>query len=72
VEGKFGTYRTCGLCAEIRSLFFLQRLDLRRDVGRNEEQAFERLTTASPCFIELSAAAKEFVLQMWREWKFDV
>jgi len=36
------------------------------------EQAFERLTTASPCFIELSAAAKEFVLQMWREWKFDV
>jgi hypothetical protein len=32
--------------------------------------AFPELTTATDCFQDLSAKAKEFVLAKWREWKF--
>ena len=69
-DGGISTYNTCHLCVEIRMVFtcgncwyFGQLWEEMSDYG------FENLTTASPCFQELSPEAKGFVLEQWRKWK---
>lgn len=69
-DGSWSHYRTCALCREIRDVFrcgdgflFETLWDEMRDY------AFPELTTASECFTQLSAAAKERVLAEWRKWK---
>lgn len=68
--GEIDSFDTCLLCVEIRTVFSCgeswQYQSLWEDM---EEYAFERLTTASECFTELSAEAKAFVLERWRKWK---
>jgi hypothetical protein len=69
-EGDFDRHDTCALCREIRDVFTCGNFFYYEQLWEEmEEYAFERLTTASGCFTELSAAAKAFVLERWREWK---
>jgi hypothetical protein len=70
-QGDFSVYDTCSLCVEIRTVFtcgnswyYGQLWEEMRDY------AFEKLTTASECFRELTPEAKAFVLQRWQVWKF--
>ena len=70
-EGDFFTVATCLMCAEIRQVFTCgNSYEYGRLWESMAEEAFERLTTASACFTELSPAAKAFVLDKWRAWKF--
>lgn len=69
-DGQFLTYRTCLLCVEIRTIFCCGEGWMFESLWDDmREYAFERLTTASPCFTKLSAKAKAFVLERWQEWK---
>jgi hypothetical protein len=69
-DGRFATYRTCLLCREIRDVFTCGNSWYYGELWEEmREGAFENLTTASPCFNELSLAAKAFVLEQWRRWK---
>ncbi|HLZ39443.1 MAG TPA: hypothetical protein VKQ11_00680 [Candidatus Sulfotelmatobacter sp.] len=69
-EGEFCKYRTCLLCVEIRRVFTCGEGFYYESLWEEmEEYAFERLTTASKCFRELSPEAKAFVLERWRRWK---
>ncbi len=69
-EGEFGKYDTCALCVEIRTVFTCgQSWYFEQLWEEMAEYAFERLTTASKCFRELSPEAKEFTLERWRKWK---
>lgn len=69
-DGEFLTYRTCLLCVEIRNVFTCGKGWMFESLWDDmREYAFERLTTASPCFTKLSAKAKAFVLERWRAWK---
>ena len=69
-EGEMWTMKVCVMCQEIGKVFSCGE---GREYGNMWElmtdYAFPKLTTASPCFRELSPAAKEFVLKRWREWK---
>jgi hypothetical protein len=70
-DGEFWTFNTCMICAEIRKVF---TCDEGEELGgilweRMADYAFPKLTTASPCFRECSAAAKAEVLRRWRIWK---
>jgi len=69
-DGDWYVYRTCALCVEIRTVFTCGKgfyfETLWEDMA---DYAFERLTTASECFTQLSPAAKAFVLERWRNWK---
>ena len=65
-------YRTCMLCHEIRDVFSCGRGFVFESLWEDmQEYAFERLTTASPCFTKLSAAAKQYVLERWNQWKLQ-
>jgi hypothetical protein len=68
-EGEFDTFKTCDLCAEIRAVFFCESWLYGNMWDEMREQAFDKLTTAGPCFAELSPAAKQFVLDKWKDWK---
>lgn len=69
-DKSWSHYRTCLLCREVRHVFACGEgftfTTLWNDM---REYAFPELTTASECFRELSAAAKERVLSEWRRWK---
>lgn len=67
-DGDLQTYKTCMLCVEIRNKFschgswtFTTAWEQLRD------NLFERMTTG--CLKGLSAAAKQKVVDAWREWK---
>jgi hypothetical protein len=69
-EGDWLSYKTCMLCVEIRNVFTCGNGWMFESLWNDmEEYAFDRLTTASPCFTKLSPEAKKFVLARWREWK---
>ena len=70
MDGRWYTHRTCPLCVEIRDVFRCGEgfyYEMLWDTM--QEDAFEHLTTASPCFRELSPEARAFVLERWRKWK---
>lgn len=63
---------TCLLCAEIADVFSCGEGRMHGNLWESmEEHAFEDLTTATECFRELSAAAKQRVLDRWNKWKFN-
>ena len=70
-EGEFATFETCLFCVEVRKVF-----SCGESVSYGElwdsmiEAAFPRLTTASPCFCNLSADSKQKLLHKWNRWKF--
>lgn len=69
-DSQVGTTKTCLLCAEIRNAFSCGEDLLASELWElMEELAFPRLTTASECFRDLSAAAKAVVMERWRKWK---
>jgi hypothetical protein len=69
-DGDFSSYKTCSLCVEIRSVFTCGESWLFQALWEDmREMAFPRLTTASECFTQLSAVAKQMVLDKWRQWK---
>jgi hypothetical protein len=69
-DGAMFSYKTCGICAEVRGVFHCGGAFYFRTLwGEMEEQAFEYLTTASECFRELSPTAKAVVLERWTTWK---
>lgn len=69
-DGQLLTYRTCLLCVEIRTVFSCGKGWMYESLWDDlREYGFEHLTTASPCFTKLSAAAKAFTLERWREWR---
>ena len=69
-DGDFSTIYTCGLCAEIRTVFSCGEGYCHGSLWDDMyEIAFPALTTASECFTELSATAKARVLEEWRKWK---
>lgn len=69
-EGDFFSFETCALCAEIRGVFGCgDGVPYTELWERMRENAFQSLTLSSPCFRELSVAAKEEVLKRWRDWK---
>lgn len=73
--GRYGSevdiHDTCALCAEIRDVFCCGNSFYYGQLWEEmNDYAFENLTTASPCFRELSVIAKEFLLERWRRWKF--
>ncbi len=70
-DGDFTETKTCLLCVEIRQVFSCgeQGPPLGELWNSMRESAFPYLTTGTDCFRELSAAAKGFVLDKWREWK---
>lgn len=70
-DDEFQTIRTCECCDEIRAVFFCDGWIYGMMWEGMVEQAFPRLTTASKCFTDLSPKSKEFVLQKWRDWKFE-
>lgn len=69
-DGQLITFRTCEFCAEVRAVFSCED-----SIGFEElwelmnEVAFPKLTTASPCFKELSLSAKARLLERWQYWK---
>ena len=64
-------YATCLLCAEIAEVFSCGKGRTHGDLWeRMQDHAFDDLTTATECFRELSAAAKQAVLDRWNKWKF--
>jgi len=70
-EGEIMRYKTCLLCVEIRTVFTCGESWIFETLWHDMRAlAFERLTTASPCFTKLSASAKDKVLKEWRAWKF--
>jgi hypothetical protein len=71
-DGDFSTYKTCAICAEIRTAFCCGESWLYCSLWDDmREIAFPVLTTASKCFAKLSVHAKAFVLRRWNEWKFS-
>ena len=69
-DGTFDIYDTCSLCVEIRDVFTCGNCWYYGQLWEEmREYAFERLTTASECFRELSPEAKAFVLERWQKWK---
>ncbi|MDO8598039.1 MAG: hypothetical protein Q7R45_15630 [Sulfuricaulis sp.] len=69
-DGILFAEKTCLLCTEIRDVFTCGGGFVHTRLWEAmEEEAFPRLTTASTCFRELGAAAKQVVLDRWREWK---
>ena len=70
-DGDFWDYDTCLLCAEIRKVFSCGEVETLGGMlwDSMRDYAFPNLTTASPCFRELSAEAKSFVLKKWQVWK---
>ena len=70
-DGEFWTFNTCLTCAEIRKVFTCGEGETFGGIlwEMMTDYAFPTLTTASPCFLELSAASKAIVLERWREWK---
>jgi uncharacterized protein with PIN domain len=68
--GEDYRFITCLVCAEIRDVFSCGEAVSHGNLWEDmREIAFERLTTASECFTQLSAAAKAKVLTKWQEWK---
>lgn len=69
--GAFDEIKTCLLCAEIGKVFSCGEGRVHSMLWEDmADYAFPKLTTASPCFAELSPAAKQFVLDRWNVWKF--
>lgn len=69
-DGSLFTQKTCEPCQETRETFTCGRTYYFGELwGRMEQEAFPELTTASPCFTELTPATKAFVLDRWRAWK---
>jgi hypothetical protein len=69
-DGEISRFRTCAECAEIKMVFYCEGGFIFQCLWEDmTESAFPRLTTASPCFRELSAKAKEFLLRKWGSWK---
>ena len=69
-DGDMFTFDTCAPCYEIRDVFSCGEGYIFGELWCSmEDYAFERLTTASPCFVELSPPAKAFLLERWRVWK---
>lgn len=69
-QSEWDVYHTCLLCSEIRTVFSCGEGCIYGTLWDDmREYAFERLTTASPCFLELSSEAKAVVLDRWRKWK---
>jgi hypothetical protein len=70
-DGDLWAYKTCLPCAEIGNAFFCEG----RWFGgilwdEMQEQAFPTMNIE--CLKKLgTAAAKEFLIQKWNEWKFD-
>jgi hypothetical protein len=70
-DGVMFVFKTCSLCAEVRTVFYCGGAYEHGTLWENMEgEAFPRLTTGSDCFQELSPAAKEYVMDKWRAWKF--
>jgi hypothetical protein len=70
-DGTISRYKTCAMCVEIRSAFCCDGSWLFETIwDEMTEYVFPALTTAHKCFAKLSPAAKEFLLQRWRKWKF--
>ena len=68
-DGAVTTTKTCLLCAEISTVFYCNGRVLGNLWGDMADYVFDRLTVNSECFLKLSAAAKEKVLDRWRKWK---
>lgn len=69
-DGSVWTYATCSTCQEIREGFYCEGGHAFGTLWEMmADQAFESLTTASPCFSALSPSAKEAVMDRWRAWK---
>ena len=70
-DGVLSAHKTCAACADVRTVFscgedppyFGELWPTMRGM------AFDSLTTASECFIQLSTAGKEKALAEWRKWK---
>ncbi len=69
-DDRLAAYDTCSICLEIRNVFSCGRGFIHGELwDRMREDALPNLTTASECFRELSAAAKQCVMDAWREEK---
>jgi hypothetical protein len=69
-DGEFQKYDTCSICVDIRDVFTCGNSWYYGKLWEEmQEYAFDRLTTASPCFMKLGPEAKAFVLERWRKWK---
>lgn len=69
-EGDFFSFETCALCGEIREVFGCgDGVPYTELWERMRDNAFPNLTTASPCFRELTPAAKDEVIRRWQIWK---
>ena len=69
-DGQMDTYLTCSECVEIRQQFCCDGW-LYGDLWEQmQEQAFEHLKMAGPCWEGLSAKAKQHLLNQWNRWKF--
>jgi len=70
-EGQIWQAHTCEPCAEIRTVFSCGGPQVHGELWQDFEDAdvFERLTTASECFTQLSPKSKAFLLDRWRKWK---
>lgn len=70
-EGDKLQHDICDLCKEISVVFGCGEAVPMGSLWYDmEEYAFPRLTTASKCFRALTPAAKQFVLDRWKAWKF--
>jgi hypothetical protein len=69
--GEFSVYKTCEICQEIRTAFHCNGSWTFTTLWEEiEEILFPEMTTG--CLEKLtSAAAKNFLLMRWNEWKFD-
>jgi hypothetical protein len=64
--------KTCIQCSEIRDKFYCDGGWMFEQLWDDmRENAFPKLTTASECFVGLSPAAKQFLLDKWCAWKFQ-
>ena len=69
-DGEMFSFATCRLCAEVRDVFHCGSGWYFGTLWDDMESgAFERLTTSSECFRELSPEAKALVLDRWTAWK---
>lgn len=70
-DGEFWDFVTCLLCAEIRKVFSCGEGEMLGGMlwEMMTDNAFPLLKTSSPCFRELSAAAKAEVIRRWQNWK---
>jgi hypothetical protein len=70
-EGEMWTMKLCLLCEEVGHVFSCDGPRMYGNLWEDmRECVFPELKLSSKCFAKLSPAAKQFVLDKWKKWKF--